>query len=731
MCICKKVSLHLLLEVYPLLGKLFHKKEQTAAVPDAQAPVSEVPEKKTFFRKLAAKRPASDRAVKWPVLLNFAYWLLAFACWELMAHYTVFEQFHSRFLYAVGFTGAIACAVTVLISLLPGKMRFLASLVLTVVLVFVYGSQMVYEFIFGTMYSVAQLEIGGAALTSFWRETLITIWEKLPYLAVLLLPVAALLLLKWFRIDMFRCKYGNTRVILVLTAAVLHMGTLLLLHFAGQGMYSDYYYYYSDTIATNQTAERFGVLTTFRLETLGSYGATVEEEGYYVGEETLQEAPVTDEAEEVEATEPVYNVLEFDFDALNGKTEDEVIKTINNYCSQITGTKQNEYTGMLADYNLIVLCAESFATGAIYPELMPTLYKLSTEGIVFNNFYNSFPNTTTDGEYALTQGLWPDTNREKSASSLYSSRNNYLPFTLGNVFLEQRGIQSFGYHNYEGSYYGRNESHPNMGYSMKFAKDGMKFTSSWPASDLEMMEQSVDDYIGMEQFHAYYMTFSGHYKYDNSNELVVKNWKLARDLPIKNRQARAYISCNLELEYALSYLMQRLEEAGVADKTAIVLVGDHFPYGLKDKEYSELVGYEIDGFSKYKSTLIFWVGGLEENIVVDEYCCNVDILPTILNLWGFEYDSRMLAGTDVFSDSEHVAVLINKSFLTDKVWVNTNTGEVRYLVDESEVPEGYIENMHRMINNRFTISSDILGKCYYNFVFDKELVKVPKNAWRK
>jgi len=384
---------------------------------------------------------------------------------------------------------------------------------------------------------------------------------------------------------------------------------------------------------------------------------------------------------------------------------------------------------MLADYNLIVLCAESFATGAIYPELMPTLYKLSTEGIVFNNFYNSFPNTTTDGEYALMQGLWPDTNREKKASSLYSSRNSYLPFTLGNLFMEQRGIQSFGYHNYEGSYYGRDESHPNMGYSMKFAKDGMKFSSSWPASDLEMMEQSIDDYIGMEQFHAYYMTFSGHYKYDNSNELVVKNWKLARDLPIKSRQARAYISCNLELEYALSYLMQRLEEAGVADKTAIVLVGDHYPYGLEDKEYSELVGYEIDSFSKYKSTLIFWVGGLEENIVVDEYCCNVDILPTILNLWGFDYDSRMLAGTDVFSDSEHVAVLVNKSFLTDKVWVNANTGEIRYLVDESEVPEGYIENMHRMINNRFTISSDILGKCYYNFIFGKDLVKVPKNAW--
>ena len=483
-------------------------------------------------------------------------------------------------------------------------------------------------------------------------------------------------------------------------------------------MFTDYYYYYSDTIATNQTAERFGILTTLRLELIGSVGGKVEEEVYFV-EEVPEEVP-----QEVE-----YNVLELDFDELNGKTESEAIQTINDYCARLTGTNQNEYTGMLSDYNLIVLCAESFATGAIDPEMTPTLYRLANEGFVFKNYYNSFPNTTTDGEYALVQGLWPDTSRDKGTSSLYNSKNSYLPFTLGNLFMEQRGIQSYGYHNYNGAYYGREESHPNMGYAMKFANDGMTFTNSWPASDLEMIEQSIDDYIGMEQFHAYYMTFSGHYKYDTTNALVRKNWDEAYDLPY-SRKARSYISCNLELEYALSYLMQRLEEAGVADKTAIVLAGDHFPYGLEDAEYSELVGYEIDCFSKFKSTLIFWVGGMEKPVEVEEYCCNVDILPTILNLWGFEYDSRMLAGTDIFSDGTHAAVLIDKSFLIDKVWFDANSGEIRYQVPESDIPVGYVENMHRLIKTRFDISSDILNTGYYNFVFDKGAVSVGKDSWK-
>ena len=656
--------------------------------------------------------------MRFPGLVWFLICFVSLGYWEAVVHYTVYSGFTVKFLYAVGLTAAIACLMTLVILLVPRRIRFGTTFLGAAVFAFLYGSQMVYEFIFGTMYSMAQMGMGGAALTSFWRETLATIWEKLPYVSSLLLPVVLLLVMRKLVPGLFCASFKMNRMFLALAAVVFHVAVLFCLRSGGTGMFTDYYYYYSDTIATNQTAERFGILTMMRLELIGSFGGEVQEEETYFVEEVPQEVP-----EEV-----TYNVLDLDFDALSGKTQNEMVKTINDYCARLSGTNQNEYTGMLSDYNLILLCAESFAPGAIDPELTPTLYRLANEGIVFNNYYNSFPNTTTDGEYALTQGLWPDTSRDKGTSSLYNSKNSYLPFTLGNIFKEQRDIQAYGYHNYTGAYYGREESHPNMGYSMKFAGDGMTFTNSWPASDLEMMEQSIDDYIGMEQFHAYYMTFSGHYKYDTTNALVRKNWDAAYDLPY-SRKARSYISCNLELEYAMSYLMQRLEDAGVAEKTAIVLTGDHFPYGLEDSEYAELVG-EIDCFSKFKSTLIFWVGGMEENIVVDEYCCNVDVLPTILNLWGFDYDSRMLAGTDVFSDGTHAAVLIDKSFLTDKVWFDANTGETRYLVEESELPAGYIENMHRYIKTRFDISSDILNSGYYNVIFDKGEVSVGTDSWK-
>ena len=644
------------------------------------------------------------------------FWAVALLFWEIALHTVVFDGFSLNFAYAIGFSLSIAAALSFLLGLVPAKFNFAANCIVTVLLTILYTSQIVYNAVFGNLYAAAMAQMGGAAISNFWKETALTIWEHLPTLLLFFLPLVALLLLRHFARDAFTPSTKRMRIVLVVAAIGLHLLAFAGLRLGGTDYFSNYYFYRSAETTTNQATERFGLLSAFRLELTGSH---TEGDGYFTDEPSASKDDTTE-----------YNVMEIDFDALNALTEDEKIKAINDYCASLSGTNKNEYTGMLKDYNLIVLCAESFATGAIDKELTPTLYKMATEGIVFNNYYNSFPNTTTDGEYALCQGLFPDTSRGKDASSFYASRNSYLPFTLGNVFMEQNGIQSYGYHNFYGNYYGRNKSHPNMGYDMRFAGTDMHFTSSWPASDLEMMEQSIDDYLSQDQFHAYYMTFSGHYKYDRStNKIASMNYNLVKDLDY-SEPVKCYLSCNIELEKAMAYLMQRLEEAGVADRTAIVLCGDHFPYGLTDAQYSELIGYDIDDFSKFKSSLLFWVGGLEEPIVVDEYCCNVDILPTILNLWGFEYDSRMLAGTDVFSDGNHMAVLINKTFLTDKVWFNANTGETVYLVDESELPENYVENMIKLIQTKFSISSDILDTAYYNFVFDQESVKVNRRSWR-
>ena len=130
-----------------------------------------------------------------------------------------------------------------------------------------------------------------------------------------------------------------------------------------------------------------------------------------------------------------------------------------------------------------------------------------------------------------------------------------------------------------------------------------------------------------------------------------------------------------------------------------------------------MAGYEVDNdFGKYKNAFILWSPSMEEPINVDDPMCTVDILPTLLNLWGFEYDSRLLVGKDIFSDVPHVAILSNGSFITDKIRYNSSTGEVTYLTEEESVSDSYVESMIELVQLRFTVSTAILNYDYYSYI---------------
>lgn len=53
-------------------------------------------------------------------------------------------------------------------------------------------------------------------------------------------------------------------------------------------------------------------------------------------------------------------------------------------------------------------------------------------------------------------------------------------------------------------------------------------------------------------------------------------------------------------------------------------------------------------------------------------------------------------GRDILSDSEPLVILGNRSFITDKVMFNSETGEVIKLTDE-ELPPDYVKNINAII----------------------------------
>ena len=392
---------------------------------------------------------------------------------------------------------------------------------------------------------------------------------------------------------------------------------------------------------------------------------------------------------------------------------------------------------MFEGYNVIQLVIEGFSGYAIDPQLTPTLYKLANEGFVINNYYTALHYTSTsNGECQTLLGLYP-----KSGNPITMKRTGQLGtncyFSLAQQ-LGRAGYQVMGYHgNYD--MYGRMASHTNLGYNWKQFGSGLQVDTNsngeiaWPARDTQVIENSVDDYINSDQpFHVYYLTISGHMPYSD-NRIVAPYRDTVRALPYSTT-TQNYIATAMEVDRALQLLLEKLEAAGKLDKTLIVATGDHIPYFNVDT-LEELAGRQFGSsddienlkesnidFDVYKNTLILWSASMEEPVQVDKVCCQVDILPTLSNLLGLEYDSRMLAGSDILSDSEGLVVFSSRCWKTDKGFYNRYTQTftpAEGVTMTAEEQEQYVSAMKKLVGYKLDSTAMIVENNFYNLLFPK------------
>ena len=430
----------------------------------------------------------------------------------------------------------------------------------------------------------------------------------------------------------------------------------------------------------------------------------------------------TTEPSEEETTEPIPEETEpkvyqphvisgLDFGELAETAKDSTLKTLYTYLDALPPALENEYTGLFEGKNLILITAESFNYAIIDPELTPTLYRLSTKGIQFNNaFVPLWSGSTSGGELAVFCGL-----AMNCEMNTYSSQK---PFnTIGRQLMNQ-GYFSRAYHNNDYCFYDRNKTHENLGYEKYIGmgnglEEGVE--EVWPASDAEMIDFTLPQYIDQQPFSIYYMTVSAHCRYNFlGNAQSKKNQDLVQDLPYSTA-LKAYIACNLELEKGLTSLVAQLEEAGIADDTVIVMTADHFPYGLgtawgNDHNcLAELYGVDkYDEIERDRNTLIIWSGCLEDmDIEIDAPVCSLDILPTLSNLFGLEYDSRLTVGRDVLGTEEAIVPWPDGSWVTELGKYESSTKKFTPYVDESQIPEGYVDRISALVRTRVNFSLSV------------------------
>ena len=620
---------------------------------------------------------------------------------ELLYHILIFKSFNIKELFFIILFSLVFSIFVDLITSLFGKSvnKWLFIIIMTLLSI-VFISQYINFQFYDNIISIYSYIHGGQVLGFFdaiWR----VFKTKFIFILLFFIPVALLIIfnkkiptqgLKWKNILI---KSGVFTIAFIISVLSLNLDK--------DEIYSANNLYYYKHVP-NSSAQIFGILTTMRLD-LERIFTNFEESAEIMTKDKTKPNPTQKVIE--------YNKLDIDFESLANEEKNKVIKDIHLYMNNEDASEKNEYTGMFKGKNLIAIVAEAFSPVAINKELTPTLYKLTHEGFHFTNFYTPlYYVSTSDGEYVTLNGILP----KEGVWSFYTSRNNLLPYAYGNV-LKPLGYTTYAFHNGRYKYYDRNLSHPNMGYTYIGCGNGLEKKMNckpWPQSDNEMIDATFDYYADKTPFVTYYMTISGHLEYNfMGNNMAYRHRKEVANLPY-SEAIKAYIATHIELDKALENLINKLDEKGILDDTVIVISADHYPYGLTASQMNEVVNIEDEKFDIHKNNLIIWNNKLEYK-EFNKYAMSLDILPTILNLFGIEYDSRLIIGKDILSNTEGLVIFSDRSWISE--YGKYNAATKKYISFKENKDPDYVKNINNIVYNKFVISKNILETDYYRKVF--------------
>ena len=684
------------------------------------------------------------RALYFPFL---AVWL------ELILHIYMQNDLKYMPIYIL-FGLSFGLVVGALMSLLKGRAAKWISNIISFATAIVFGAEFVAKVILQEYYGVSIL--GTAAenhLEDYADKVYAAIGNNILILLLMLLPPIVFFFFT-LKIKPRRSPYAVTGAVIL--AAALHIFARCSVNLVDwKTDYGPAYYYGKDT-GLNEQVEQLGLITMLRQDVqhifkpaegedlnLDDNPVVVPPRPGTDPEPTTPDVPVNPTDPDVPGGQdtpvPVYvdrspNVLNVDLVSLASDSSNKEIKELANYFNNLTPTNKNEYTGMFKGYNVIFISVEGLSGYAIDPTLTPTLYKMQHEGFYFTNFYTALHYTSTsNGECQHLLGLYPkDGNPISMKRSGEVKMNAY--FSLAQQ-LGREGYVNLAYHNNENNLYGRAASHTNLGYDYRYMGHGMggEYSSSgkmlWPQRDSYMAEITVGDYVNLSApFNVYYMTISGHTPY--SWNWVAKQYKDILEPYSWSEKTKAYVATVIEFDRMMEVLLKSLEDAGKLDNTLIIAAPDHIPYSDTDV-LDELAGKSFganETLAKslseknldteiYRSCAIIWSHSMTEPVVVDKVTCQVDLLPTVSNLLGLSYDSRMLAGKDAMCEDEGMVIFHSKSWRTDSGFYNaltqTFTPAPGVTMTEDEQAE-YVSYMKKYAANKLNMTAKIIENDFYN-----------------
>ena len=630
-------------------------------------------------------------------MLNFIYLIIL----ELTFKSFMMTVSIQNIFYTIMFSLPISLILTFLMSLFKNrKVNKIISIVIWSILLFVFVAETVYFSFYKTICGISALSYGGQVM-EFFSSILVHVKKNIICILIYFLSFLCLIFLekKYFVIhNKFDIKY--TFIVF------LSFISLLVTSFGLRMKNLDVESLLFDTNDLLESTNTFGITASVISDAI-KVNMNFTENINVVKREYTPESGVE------------YNTQNIDFDSLIKNEDDETIKNMHKYFENVEPTNKNDYTGIFAGKNLIFIVAEGFYPIAVDENLTPTLYELVNNGFKFNNYYQPIYNcSTSDGEFINQLSILPGV----STCSMKSTENVYLPYNMG-LIMGNYGYKRYAFHGWTYTYYNRDKTVPNLGYTYygydrynkgyKYALKGIN--DSWPTSDVDVMNSSYGLYSKDQRFVAYYMSISGHleYNFSGGNAMSLKNKDAVKDLNANNN-IKAYIASQIEFDKSLSILMDNLKRDNLLDDTVIVISADHYPYGLSNDDIKSYVDWmKNDNFDLYKNNLVIY-NPEYKNIEVNKYTSSLDLLPTLLNMFGVSYDSRLLIGKDIMSDSSDLVIFNNKSWMTDKGRYDYPKKKFEAFTDD--VSDTYVDEVNEIVKTKFQMSKLIISENYYKSV---------------
>lgn len=343
---------------------------------------------------------------------------------------------------------------------------------------------------------------------------------------------------------------------------------------------------------------------------------------------------------------------------------------------------EGEYTGLGKDKNLIVIQVEAlqnFVINRFYDgqEITPNLNKLVEEkgSLYFNNYYQQIGRgNTSDAEFVTNNSLYPSA--EEASYREYTDNTFYgLPW-----ILRDKGYTSWVFHGYEKEFWNRENAYVNQGFKKFISEEDYEFTNNesigFGIIDEVFYDQTIDyikelDSVDDNPFHAFIISLTSHTPFTMPKEY--------QDLNIRDEHEGTILGDYLQsihyADEALGQFIEDLKTEGYYDDSVIALYGDHYAItGLNDSGVELMRNfleepYDLDEMMKIP--LLIHIPDLESKETVDKLGSQIDFLPTILNIMGYENQKGLMFGRDLLNYEGDTFVapityVIKGSFIDDE-----------------------------------------------------------------